>query len=117
MVGLALALLGHALVRPLTAASDPGSLRRHAAKWLPVVLIVAYEQFIEGDSMGQFGVRWEGTVPFGKRVVVGTALSLQESPTTTQRRRAEIKRRLQGIHHVKTTLAFERFRAICWIYA
>jgi membrane protease YdiL (CAAX protease family) len=76
LVGLILSLLGQVVVRPLTRDLDTGDTRRHAVKWLPAILVVAYTRFVENDDVSSLGVRWDGLRPFLKRVVVGLVVTL-----------------------------------------
>lgn len=73
LLGIAGSLAGFRLLRPLTDHLDEADPRRHAAKWLPAILVAAYVKFAEGRDAASVGVRWDGSRPFCKRVAVGFA--------------------------------------------
>lgn len=70
-VGLVVSLFGFRLLRPLTDHLDEADPRRHAAKWLPAILVAAYVNIVEGRDAASLGVRWDGPRPFLKRVALG----------------------------------------------
>lgn len=76
LVGIAVALFGQVLVRPLTGEEGTSDVRRHAVKWIPVAFVVAYTKFVEEDDISSLGFHWDGFRPFLKRVVVGLGAML-----------------------------------------
>jgi len=75
-VGLALALFGFALIRPLTRRFEDGDVREHAVKWLPAALVAGYVAVVEGRDGESVGLRWDGPRVFGRRVAVGLTAML-----------------------------------------
>jgi membrane protease YdiL (CAAX protease family) len=73
LLGIAGSLAGFRLLRPLTDHLDEADPRRHAAKWVPAVLVAAYVYLVEDRDAASLGVRWDGPRTFLKRVGLGFA--------------------------------------------
>jgi len=76
VVGIAFSLVGLRLLQPLSDRFDEDALARHALKWLPAGLLLAYSRLVEGRELESVGIRWDGLGPYLRRVVVGTVVLL-----------------------------------------
>lgn len=76
VTGIVFSLVGLKLLRPLSQRFDEDGIARHALKWLPAGLLLAYIRLVEGRDLESIGVRWDGFGPYLRRVVVGTAILL-----------------------------------------
>lgn len=79
LFGVGVSLFGMTLMRPLLDRFEESDVRRHAAKWVPALAIVAYTWVVEGRDSASLGLRWDGLRPFLRRVAVGLVAMLGAS--------------------------------------
>lgn len=76
LVGIAFALFGHVVLRPLADDYDADDMRAHVLKWLPTVAMTVYTYVVEDEDAASLGVRWDGPRAFVKRVILGLVVML-----------------------------------------